>query len=87
MSSNYGNEDTNKAGAQDDAAEAVRRAFAALPLEKKLTTLVRVELDLLGDIADGMASAISKAGDEMARAFETARSSASGEPKPGGTTA
>jgi hypothetical protein len=87
MSSNYDREDANKTGARDDAAEAVRQAFAALPLEKKLSTLVRVELDLLGDIADGVASAVSKAGDEMSRAFNTARSSASGEPKPGGTTA
>lgn len=75
---------TNKGtSAQDDAAEAVRRAFAALPLDQKLSTLVRVELDLLGDIADGVASTASKAFDEMARAFNNARTSSSGEPSTG----
>lgn len=85
MSSNYKSEGANKSGAQDDAAEAVRRAFAALPLEKKLSTLVRVELDLLGDIADGVASAVSKAGDELSRAFNNPGRAPSGGPKPGET--
>ena len=74
MSSNY-----------DDAAEAVRKAFAALPLEKKVSTLVRVELDMLGEIADGVASAASSAFDELTRAFNNARHAPSAEPKPGGS--
>ena len=82
MDTNQTNKDTS---AQDAAAETVRRAFAALPLEQKLSTLVRVELDLLGDIADGVASAASKAVDEMARAFNNARTSSSGEPNTGST--
>jgi hypothetical protein len=87
MSSNYGSEDAKNTGARDDAAEAVRQAFAALPFDKKLSTLVRVELDLLGDMADGIASAASRAVDEMAQAFNTARNAPAGEPKTGGTSA
>lgn len=81
MSSNYEN-----TSPKDEAAEAVRQAFAALPLEKKVSTLVRVELDMLGEIADSVASAASSAFDEMARAFNNARREPSAEPKPGGST-
>ena len=69
----------------DDAAEAVRKAFAALPLEKKVATLVRVELDMLGDVANGVASAASSAFDELSRAFNNPRSGPSANPKPGGS--
>lgn len=85
MSSNYKSEGAKGSGIQDEAAEAVRRAFAALPLEKKLSTLVRVELDLLGDIADGVASAASKAVDELSRAFNNPNPAPSGGPKAGET--
>ena len=51
------------------AAEAVRQAFAALPFGDKVSTLVRVELDMLGDIADCMVSAAEKVADEIVGVF------------------
>ena len=54
------------------AAEAVRKAFAALPFEQKITTLIRVELDMLGDAVNSVMSAASKAADEISKAFTEA---------------
>jgi hypothetical protein len=67
----------------DNASEAVRSAFAALPFEKKLSTLLRIELDLVGDVADAVAAAASRAVDEVARTFSDPASAPSGEPSPG----
>ena len=57
---------TNKASAADD----VRRAFAGLPFDQKISTLVQVELDMLGDAASSVVSAVSKAVDDLAKACE-----------------
>jgi DsbC/DsbD-like thiol-disulfide interchange protein len=54
------------------AAEAVRKAFAALPFEQKITTLIKVELDMLGDAVSSVMSAASKAADEISKAFTEA---------------
>jgi hypothetical protein len=61
--------------AADSAADAVRRAFAALPFEQKISTLLRVELDMVGDMVETVVNAASRAADEIADAF-----SGKGEP-------
>lgn len=60
---------------ESNAGEAVRQAFSALPFEQKISTLVRIEVDMLGDIADTVISTMSKTVDEFARAFDSARTS------------
>lgn len=55
------------------AGEAVRQAFAALPFEQKVSTLIRIEVDIIGDIADAVVSTMSKTVDEFSRAFDSAR--------------
>jgi transcriptional regulator len=54
---------------EHSAAENIRRAFAALPLDQRISTLIRIELDLVGDVADAIISAVSKAADEAVRPF------------------
>jgi hypothetical protein len=56
----------------NDASDAVRKAFAALPFEQKISTLIRVELDMLGDAVNSVMSAASKAADEISKAFTEA---------------
>jgi hypothetical protein len=58
------------------AAEAVRQAFAALPAGDKLSTLLRVELDMLGDFADVMVSTAEKVADEIVAVFTCSEGSA-----------
>ena len=53
----------------DDAAEAVRKAFAALPFEQKIGTLFRVELDMVGEAVDAVVKAAARAVDEIAETF------------------
>jgi hypothetical protein len=66
-------------GATGRTAEDVRRSFSALPFDQKISTLLRVELDMLGDAAEAVASAASKALDEVVNACtEHAKPAASG---------
>ena len=62
----------NDKDAKNGAADAVRKAFAALPFEQKISTLIRVELDMLGDAVNSVMSAASKAADEISKAFTEA---------------
>ena len=50
------------------AADDVRQAFSGLPFEQKFSTLIRIELDMLGDAVDAVVSAASKAVDDIANA-------------------
>ena len=52
------------------AAEDVRKAFGALPLDQKVSTLIQVELDMLGDAVSTVVTAVSKAVDDLAKACE-----------------
>ena len=52
------------------AADDVRRAFAGLPFDQKFSTLVQVELDMIGDAVSCAVSAVSKAVDDLAKACE-----------------
>jgi len=70
--------------AERTAADDVRRAFAGLPLDQKISTLIQVELDMLGDAFGSVFSAVSKAMDEAARTFESADQSGSATSGAGG---
>ncbi|HSB08573.1 MAG TPA: hypothetical protein VLM38_03605 [Blastocatellia bacterium] len=50
------------------AAESVRQAFANLSVADKVSTLIRIELDMLGDTVECVVAAASKAVDEIANA-------------------
>ena len=52
-----------------DTAQDVRKAFAELPFEKKLTTLFRIELDLVGDVAEGIACGVERVAKDVATWF------------------
>ena len=51
-----------------NAANDVRQAFSGLPFEQKFSTLIRIELDMIGDAVDAVVSAVSKAVDDIANA-------------------
>ena len=57
------------------AADGVRQAFANLQLDEKVSTLIRIELDLVGDAFDCVLSAASKAADEVVKVCCDRRSS------------
>jgi hypothetical protein len=55
----------NYQNTQPDAADEVRKAFSALPLADRLSTLLKVEIDLLGDVAESVLSEASRALDQL----------------------
>lgn len=59
---------TNDTSSGNTAADDVRHAFSGLPFEQKISTLIRIELDMLGDAVDTVVSAASKAVDDIANA-------------------
>lgn len=63
------NQSSHEANAANDAADAVRKAFAALPLDEKIATLLRVEFDMVGDAVDAVFNAAARAADEIAEAL------------------
>ena len=79
MSSNSENQRAGDS-ARRAAAEGVRKAFAALPFSDKLSTLARVELDMLGDLADCVVSAAEKVADEIVDVFTCSESAATAKP-------
>jgi uncharacterized spore protein YtfJ len=66
-------------------ADHVRQAFSALPLDEKFSTLIRIELDMLGDAVDTVVSAASKVVDDIARSCERSEQSASATPGAAGS--
>lgn len=60
------NQSSTESNAASAAAEAVRKAFAALPFEQKMATLFRVELDMVGDVIETVVNAAARAVDEIA---------------------
>ena len=62
-------DDTGNNESGSETAQEVRKAFAELPFEKKLTTLFRIELDLVSDVAEGIASGVESAAKDVARWF------------------
>ena len=75
---NESNYSSAESKAADGAADAIRKAFAALPFEQKVSTLLRVELDMLGDVVETVVNAASRAADEIADAL-----SGKGQAEPG----
>jgi len=65
------------------ANEEVRRAFAALPFDQQISTLLRIELDMVGEAVQTVVSAASKAANDVADAFNRACSS---DAEPQGTS-
>ena len=62
-------DDTGCHDSGSDTAQEVRKAFSELPFEQKLTTLFRIELDLVGDVAEGLASGVETVARDVARWF------------------
>jgi len=52
------------------AADDVRKSFAELPYEQRISTLIKVELDMVGDAVENVVNAVSSAIDELAKACE-----------------
>ena len=74
----------SSARTSSSAADEVRQAFAGLPLDQKISTLIQVEIDILGDAVNSIVSAVSKAVDDVARACESSEPSASATASAGG---
>ncbi|HXG91075.1 MAG TPA: hypothetical protein VNN73_01745 [Blastocatellia bacterium] len=72
MTSDYSNEGARS----DDSSRSIRDAFAALPFEKKISTLIRIELDMFGDAIDTVMTAASRAADKVADALSGKESQA-----------
>lgn len=79
-------ENGSKGGAERNAADNVREAFAGLPLDQKISTLIQVELDMLGDAVNSVVSVVSRAVDDVARACEPTEQSGSATSGAGGET-
>ena len=84
MSTSYN--PNNETNANCGTAEDVRQAFAALPFEQKICTLLRVELDMLGDAINTVLSVASQAADKIVETVTGCEASGS-EPANGGSTA
>lgn len=74
----------SEGGNAGSAADDVRQAFAGLPLDQKISTLIQVELDMLGDAVNSVVSVVSKAVDDLAKACESSEQSGSATPGAGG---
>jgi hypothetical protein len=73
----------SETGYARSAADDVREAFAGLPFDQKLSTLIQVELDMVGDAVSRVVSAVSKAVDDVAKACESSEQPGSPAPEPG----
>lgn len=76
----------SEGGNARSAADNVRQAFAGLPLDQKISTLIQVELDMLGDAVSSVVSAVSRAVDDVAGACESSEQSGSATSSAGGQT-
>ena len=65
-------------------AEDVRKAFAGLPLDQKVSTLIQVELDMVGDAVSSVVSAVSRAVDEVAKSCQSSSQPSTAAPGAGG---
>jgi len=71
MSSNVENEGGvgTESDCESDSAKHVRQAFAALPFGQRVSTLINVQLDMMGEAANIFVSEASRALDEIADVF------------------
>ena len=65
MSANTGESQQKGTRSEGGPADAVRELFSKLPFDQKVSTLINIELDLLGDAVGAVASAVSKVVDEI----------------------
>ena len=65
MSANTGESQQNRPRSEGGPADIVRELFSKLPFDQKVSTLITIELDLLGDAVGTVASAVSKVVDEI----------------------
>ncbi|HXG65793.1 MAG TPA: hypothetical protein VNO70_11860 [Blastocatellia bacterium] len=79
------NQDPNTNDHARNAGKAVRDAFAALPCEQKIKTLIDIELDLVSDIAGTLVDATSQAARDLGRALDDLFRPAPRPSEPGGT--
>ena len=79
------NRSSDESKAANDAADAVRKAFAALPFEQKVCTLLRVELDMVGDAVETVVDAAARVAEEIADAFSGNSQAAPGAANSGAT--
>jgi hypothetical protein len=59
----------SSSNANSAAAEEIRKLFASLNWDERISTLARVELDMVGDLVDAVVSGASRMVDEVAEAF------------------
>ena len=86
MNESTGQSGTGGGSAADNASDYVRKAFSALPFEQKISTLIRIELDMLGDAVDTVVAAASEVVDDFARCCERAEQTASSPGAAGSTS-
>lgn len=65
MSANTGNTEQGGASSAGTASEDVRQAFSKLPFDQQVSTLFRIEIDMLGEAAEAVVSAASRVADEI----------------------
>jgi len=76
--------DSSGTGSVATDSDAVRQAFSALSFEQKISTLLQIEFDILGEAVDTVVSAASKAVDDIANYCAPSEPSASSTPGAGG---
>jgi len=58
-------QDTSEKANERTEADNVRKLFSRLPFDQKICTLLRIELDLVGEAVESVASGVSKLVDEI----------------------
>lgn len=74
-------EETHTASScESEETKEVRRVFSAMPIEQRITTLFQVQFDLVADVVEGAAGAISKVLDDVANSFSRSEGDAQSSP-------
>jgi hypothetical protein len=80
-STGEGKEGGTRSGSQSrSSADDIRQAFLQLPFDQQVSTLIRIELDMLGEAAEYVVSTVSNAFDEIANACSKTSASATSSP-------
>jgi hypothetical protein len=61
-------ETQNTTAGRSAEAETVRKLFSALSIDERITTLFKVEVDLVADVVENVAANISKAVEDFTKA-------------------
>jgi hypothetical protein len=87
MSSSEGTEPGVGQSKTDDEADAIRKGFAALPLDQKLATLLKIEFDLVAEGVEIVVNAASRVASEIADAVSGTTETAAPPPESGEASA